>query len=234
MALKAMVFIDGGWLYRSRQTLFTKLGEERGFEIDYARLPRLVCDDMANAIDEDVSLVRTLYFGTVPSARSGFNTGKQRAFYDFLEKSCNYDIDIHEVDVGTDGVRQDDTWLRVALSSAMVFYAGQHGAYDAAVIVGDDVNYTPALRRVRMFGKRVQIVSLHGADGHPPPVGASLLWKSRVSDFPPLYLDDHAADLRLVRERVKRVCKQCGTEEETTWAGPDFFCSACRDRHNTV
>lgn len=34
MSQKAMVFIDGGWLYRSRTTLFAKLGEEN-FEIDY-------------------------------------------------------------------------------------------------------------------------------------------------------------------------------------------------------
>ena len=28
MSQKAMVFIDGGWLYRSRTTLFAKLGRE--------------------------------------------------------------------------------------------------------------------------------------------------------------------------------------------------------------
>ena len=99
MALKAMVFIDGSWLYRSRSTVFAKLGEEN-FEVDYARLPRLLCEELANAIDEDVSLVRTLYYGTIPSARAPFNTGKQRAFYDFLENSCHYETNIHEVDVG--------------------------------------------------------------------------------------------------------------------------------------
>ena len=76
MAEKAMVFIDGGWLYKCRTALFSKLGEEN-FEIDYAKLPRLLCEDVANALDEDVSLVRTLYFGTIPSARSGFNTSKE-------------------------------------------------------------------------------------------------------------------------------------------------------------
>ena len=42
MSQKAMVFIDGGWLYRSRTTLFAKLGEEN-FEIDYAKLPKIFC-----------------------------------------------------------------------------------------------------------------------------------------------------------------------------------------------
>ncbi len=230
MALKAMVFIDGCWLYKSRPTLFAKLGEEN-FEIDYARLPRIVCDELANEIDEDVSLVRTMYFGTIPSARSGFNTSKQRAFYDFLEKNCHYETDIHEVDVGGGEGRSDDSWIAMALASSMLFYAGLPSAYDVAVLISDDVVYSPALRRVRLLGKRAKIVSIHGQDGVPPQMGASLVWKSRVSDFAPTYLDDHAEQLRLVRELRERVCKQCGRSEQTTWAGADFFCSECRGRH---
>ena len=113
MALKAMVFIDGAWLYRSRTTVFAKLGEEN-FEVDYARLPRLLCEELANAIDEDVSLVRTLYYGTIPSARASFNTGKQRAFYEFLENSCHYETNIHEVDVGYGENLADEAWISMA------------------------------------------------------------------------------------------------------------------------
>ena len=81
MAEKAIVFIDGSWLYKCRGSLFDKLGEEN-FEIDYAKLPKVICEDVANALDEDISLVRTMYFGTIPSSRSGFNTSKQYSFYD--------------------------------------------------------------------------------------------------------------------------------------------------------
>ena len=42
MSEKAIVFIDGGWLYKYRTALFTKLGENN-FEIDYAKLPRILC-----------------------------------------------------------------------------------------------------------------------------------------------------------------------------------------------
>ena len=150
-----MVFIDGGWLYRNRNTLFAKLGEEN-FEIDYAKLPRLFCEDVANRLDEDVSLVRTNYFGTIPSARSGFNTSKQYAFYDFLERSCGYETDIHEVEVGT-----DENWIKMSLSAALLFYAAQPGAYDIAILIGDDPDYGPALRRARLFGKRIQIVGVN-------------------------------------------------------------------------
>jgi tRNA(Ile2) C34 agmatinyltransferase TiaS len=58
--------------------------------------------------------------------------------------------------------------------------------------------------------------------------------KVRVSDFDPIFLDDHAAELKLVREMRTRTCKQCGSVEETTWAGPDFFCSECRGKYRNV
>ena len=231
MSLKAMVFIDGGWLYRSRTALFQKLGEENGFEIDYAKLPHVLCEDVANHLDEDISLVRTNYFGTIPSQRSGFNTSKQYSFYDFLERNCGYETEIHEVDVsGPNEVRTDDVWTKISLCSSLMFYAAQPGAFDLAIVIGDEPDISPAIRRCRLFGKRVQIVGLRPVDRAKPT--PSLFAKARVCDFPPIYLDDHAADVKLVRERLVRVCKRCGAEEETTWAGPDFFCSKCRGHHH--
>lgn len=233
MSMKAMVFIDGAWLYRNRSSIFRKLGEENGCEIDYAKLPRVFCEDVANYLDEDISLVRTNYFGTLPSARSSFSSSKQRAFYDFLERSCGYEMEIHEVDVGGEG-GHDDMWIKMALGASLMFSAAMPGALDVAILIGDDLDYAPVLRRARLFGKRIQLATAHAADGTQPALGTSLIWKSRVSDFPPLYIDDHAEEVRLVRESVKRVCKQCGREEVTTWAGPEFFCSSCRGRHNRV
>ena len=230
MALKAMVFIDGAWLYRSRTTVFAKLGEEN-FEVDYARLPRLLCEELANAIDEDVSLVRTLYYGTIPSARASFNTGKQRAFYEFLENSCHYETNIHEVDVGYGENLADEAWISMALASSMLFYAAMPSAYDVAIVVSDNLVYAQPLRTARLLGKRIQVVSLRTKEGELPLPGTTLLGKSRVMDFAPIYLDDHAAEMKLVRELRTRICKQCGREEETTWAGADFFCSECRGKH---
>ena len=175
--------------------------------------------------------MRTNYFGTLPSARSSFSSSKQRAFYDFLERSCGYETEIHEIDVGGEN-GHDDTWLKMALGASLMFNATMPSAFDIAILIGDDVDYTPVLRRTRLFGRRIQLVTARAADGGQPALGTSLIWKSRVSDFPPLFIDDHAEEIRLVRETVTRVCKQCGREEETTWAGPEFFCSSCRGRHN--
>ncbi len=182
---------------------------------------------MANRLDEDLSLVRTNYFGTIPTARSGFNVSKQQAFYDFLEQDCGYETEIREVDVGT-----NENWIKMSLASTLLYYAALPGAFDIALVFGDDPDYAPALRRARLLGKRVQVVSAHLAEGKAPPPASSLAGRSRVMDFPLLWLDDHAAELRLVRETVRRTCRQCGREEETTWAGPDFFCQDCRGRHH--
>ena len=232
MSIKTMVFVDGNWLYRSRPALFNKLNKPDGFEIDYRRLPKVVCDDVANYIDADLDLVRTAYFGTIPSVRSGFNTGKQNSFYRFLESSCGYETDIHEIDVNGSEPRTDEQWVVAALSASLLYYAAQD-AYDIAVVLGDDANYTPSLRRARLLGKRVQIVGVHAMDGKSVPPSAVYL-NERVSDFPPIFIEDHAEEVRLVRTAQKRTCRECGRVEETTWAGPEFFCSACRGRHNTA
>jgi len=229
MSEKAIVFIDGSWLYKCRSILFSKLGEEN-FEIDYAKLPRLICEDVANSLDEDVSLVRTMYFGTIPTARTGFNTAKQYSFYDFLEKSCGYDTNIHEVDVGGDDNRMAGSWVNVSLATNLVYYAALPNVMDIAIIVSDDPDLAPALRRVRSLGKRVQLVEAHSSAATP----ATLSSCRRIDDFPTIYLDDHAADVKLIRERITRTCKLCGREEETTWAGTDFYCSQCRGRHRNV
>lgn len=230
MAAKAMVFIDGAWLYHCRSILFQKSGSDSGFEIDYARLPRILCDDVANAMDEDVSIVRTLYFGTIPGVRSGFNASKQVSFYDFLEKNCGYETEIHEIDPSGDS-HADDLWIKMSLASSLLFYAGQHDAFDIAVILTDDPAYTPAIRRARLFGKRIQVVGIHTPEGGMPPRGASLFYKNRVNDYNPVFLDDHLDELRLVRTTKLRTCKLCGREEQTTWAGSEFYCSSCRGRH---
>lgn len=224
MSEKAIVFIDGGWLYKCRTALFSKLGEDN-FEVDYAKLPRMLCEDVANALDEDVSLVKTMYFGTIPSSRSGYNTTKQYAFYDFLDRVCNYDTHIHEVDVSGDDARSPSSgsWIDVSIATNLVYYSALPNVMDIAIIVSENKDLIPAIRRARSLGKRVQIVGVQSR-----PNDSS---EARIGDFPPISLEDHAADMKLVRELVKRVCRQCGREEETTWAGAEFFCDNCRGRH---
>ena len=230
MAVKTMMFIDGNWLYRRRTALFEKLNEPNGFEIDYKKIPTVIGEELANYMDQDVDLVRTVYFGTIPSQRSGFNTAKQNAFYEFLETSCGYETSIHEVDVIASEPRNDEDWVVAAISSCLMYYAAMQ-AFDIAIVLGEDGNYEPCFHFARLLGKRIQIVGSR-AFADDKRCNAVYL-KRKVSDFPPIFIEDHAEEMRLVRATRKRTCRECGSTEETTWAGPDFFCSKCRNRHRT-
>jgi hypothetical protein len=235
MSLKAMIFIDGSWLYRGRQVLFDVLNEEAGFEIDYAGIPGLIAHAISEQIDDDIDVVRTCYFGTIPVNKSGFNPVKQRTFYDFLAMQCGYDTDIFELDFRRESASHaEDKWVNEGLAATMARYASIPGTFDLAVLVAGDGDYIPLLRTVRQMGKRVQLVTINNLGGKSV-TSTMLLTSPGIMDYPPIFLDEHAKDVRLVREEKMRVCKQCGNEKMTTWAGPEFFCSECRNsRHKTV
>jgi len=231
MSVKTMIFIDGSWLYHSRQALFESLGEESGFEIDYKRIPDIIAHQIANLLDSEVDVVRTNYFGTIPVNKQGYNPTKQKAFYEFLAMQCAYDTEILEIDFRREPeAHPDDKWVNVSLAAAMIHFASMPGAYDMAVLVAGEADYIPLLRRVRSMGKRVQIVSMNNIDGKNL-CSASLLTTPGIQDMPPIFLDEHSQQIRLVREEQSRPCKNCGRAEVTTWAGPEFFCSNCRTEH---
>ncbi len=232
MSVKIMIFVDGAWLYHGRQVLFESLHEQEGFEIDYKRIPNIIASDIAQALETDVDVVRTCYFGTIPANRPGYNPTKQRSFYDFLAMQCAYDTEILEIDCRreTQAHPEDNKSVQVALASSMMYYAAIPAAFDIAVLVAGDADYIPLLRRVRTLGKRTQLVAINNIGGHFI-TNASLLASPGVHDFPPIFLDEHAKDVRLVREEQLRTCKNCGKQESTTWAGPEFFCSECRGSH---
>ena len=231
MSVKTMIFIDGSWLYHSRQALFESLGEESGFEIDYKRIPDIIAHQIANVLDAEVDVVRTNYFGTIPVNKQGYNPTKQRAFYDFLMLQCAYDTEILEIDFRREpNARPDDKWVNVALASSMMHYAAIPGVFDMAILVAGDADYLPLLHRVRLLGKRVQIVTMNNLDGKQLN-SAMLMTATGIQDMPPIFLDEHAQQIRLVREEQSRACKNCGKEERTTWAGPEFFCSLCRTEY---
>lgn len=179
---------------------------------------------MANRLDEDISLVRTNYFGTIPP-RGRFNTSKQYAFYDFLERSCDYETEIHEVDVGT-----DENWIKMSLASSLLYYAAQLARSISPFSSGTIRTTRPSCAGPGSSASASRLSApMMRTEG--TAAGGDACKPFARGGLPLLWIDDHASEVRLVRERVTRVCKQCGREEETTWAGPEFFCVACRGRH---
>lgn len=232
MSQKAMVFIDGSWFYHSRQILF-ELRDEAGFEIDYRRLPQLVGDCIAKRLGIRLDVVRTFYFGTLPLNKAGYNPAKQRAFYQFLQQNCGYEVEVLEMDHRLEHGLSDDRPVGVALSAAMMHYASLSGAYDVGILMGGSSDYRPLLRRVRERGKRTALVAMN--NGENRQVTSSVLLEDHsLFDVAPVFLDDYIDELRLVRRPVARVCKACGREEETTWDKDYFFCSECRKEFKKI
>lgn len=226
MAIRAMIFVDGAWLYKGRQALFDKLGE-KGFEIDYKRIPDIIAQTLAEITGQEVDIVRTCYYGTLPVNKVGFNPAKQKIFYDFLGEQCGYEMNIADVDFRKEPAAQPESkWVNADLASEMTYLATLPGAYDVAVLVGGDADYVPVLRRIRRLGKRVQLVAMN-TSGRPIS-SRMLMTATGCFDFPHLFMDEHAAEFRLKRQAQTRVCMSCGKEEETTWAGEDFYCAECR------
>ena len=227
MAIRAMIFIDGCWLYKGRQALFERLGE-KNFEIDYKRIPDIIAQSLAEISGQEVDVVRTCYYGTIPVNKVGYNPAKQKVFYDFLGDQCGYEMNILDIDFRKDpNAQPDNKWVNADLSSEMTYLATLPGAYDVAVLVAGDADYAPVLRRVRRLGKRVQLVAI-GAGRGATLSDKSLVTAAGCFDFPHIFMDEHAAEFRLKRAMQTRICMSCGAEEETTWGGEEFFCAACR------
>lgn len=227
MSIRAMLFIDGAWLYKSRQALFDTLNE-RGFEVDYKRIPDIIAQSLAESLGLSVDVVRTNYFGTIPTNKAGYNPAKQLTFYSFLGDQCGYEMDISDIDFRKEpDATPEDKWVNSNLSASMIYYALQPGAYDVAVLVGGTPDYIPVLQRVRNLGKRIQLVAINPIKGRNIS-SPSLVCASRCFDFPHLYMDEHATEFRLQRSAQIRACMKCNVEEETTWGGEEFYCATCR------
>ena len=229
MAIRAMIFIDGCWLYKGRQALFDKLGE-KGFEVDYKRIPDIIAQSLAEISGQEVDIVRTCYYGTIPTNKIGYNPAKQQMFYDFLGEQCGYEMDITEIDFRKEPNALPDTkWVNANLASEMTYFAALPCVYDVAVLVAGDADYVQVLRRIRRMGKRVQLVGMNPVRGHSIS-SRTFLTATECFDFPHIFMDEHANEFRLQREMQTRTCMSCGKEEETTWGGEEFYCAECRTK----
>ena len=222
-----MIFIDGTWLYKARQSIFDALGG-KNCEIDYKRIPDILAQSLAEISGQEVDIVRTCYYGVIPVNKPNFQPGKQQDFYDFLENTCGYEMDIMPLDNRKDPTATPDgKWIAANLASEMTFMATVPGAYDVAILVAGDADYIPVLRRIRKLGKRVQLVSVNAPRAKINPAKV-LAGATKCFDFPHLFMDEHANDFHLQRGALRRVCMTCGKEEETSWAGEEFYCAECR------
>ena len=240
---KVMIFIDGSWLYNN----FRNLGED--FQIDYGKLPQVIGDKIGEQLGHGyIDIVRTFMFGS--NATNYLDEDKEmvkrrRIFYDILREEYGYDVEVHLVDYRNRRLKKkdrhpDDDFIPqekcvdIALTSSMLYFAALPYTYDIAILVGGDRDYTPLLQKIRQLGKRVAIVSIHGACSYDLMEGKNL---KGVRDFDVLWINDFLDEIQMVNEPREIYCQSpfhAGENpvetDEFVRKSRAFFCKECREK----
>ena len=230
--VKAMLFIDGSWLYHVRPYLLNLDGRQ-DFELDYKALPSLIRGYLSTQLEMPVDLVRTYYFGTIAINKPGHDNVREKQFYDMLYKRCNYHTEIFEYDFKNRETGRRENCLEVGLSSTALVHAFQPGAYDVACILAGDLDYQPLIKHLRLLGKRILLVAAKGSAGFYP-VHPKFTEDPNMFDFPILFLDEHLDKLHLQRTEQMRTCDSCGKEELSVFTSDWFYCKTCRDEYRLL
>ena len=86
---KAMVFIDGTWLYSNTPRLSEAYGQH-DFRVDFGKLPVVLADEVGKQLgDMEVDIVRTYLFGSYAAnydARDEDAVQRRRDFFDMLKE----------------------------------------------------------------------------------------------------------------------------------------------------
>ena len=169
--LKAMLFIDGTWLYYSingrnakHDAIIPKfgMGWQNNYKVDWRALPRLICAQIekqknnsntsfASGSDRPLEIARAMVF-TSAKKETDPNSIRMRMFREMAD--ANYDVHMMET------VGQGEKCVDIQLAVEMLHYATVPNAYDVAILLSGDKDFVPALVRTRQKGKQVCISSM--------------------------------------------------------------------------
>jgi len=169
--LKAMLFIDGTWLYYSlnsrnakRDSIIPKfgMGWQNNYKVDWLALPRLICAQIekqrnsqtsysSGSSDRPLEISRVMVF-TSAKKETDPNSIRMRMFREMA--NANFDVHMMET-VGT-----GEKCVDIQLAVEMLHYATVPNAYDVAILLSGDKDFVPALVRTRQKGKQVCIGSM--------------------------------------------------------------------------
>ncbi len=245
---KAMLFVDGTWLYRNVPHLGEKYGKGE-FHVDYAKLPRVLAEEAAAKLGADkLDVVRRYWFGSHPQNYNAADEPLVERVMDFfavLREDFGYDVAAYPIDYVGRRVRGQDRdpldsftpaekCVDVAMASQMVYSASIPGTYDIAIALAGDRDYLPAFRLTRQLGKRVVLASIREScsSAYQQPLAEPAI------DGLPVYLDDL---LDKIEYRVEPQQLKCQSPDHrgdphvwTTFrprTGQAFYCDECRKRH---
>lgn len=182
--LKAMLFIDGTWLYYSlnsrnpkKDAIIAKFGQgwQNNYKVDWQALPRVICSQIETQRNSKSSTSSTSSTATTTSSFSSglsdrsldisrvmvFTSAKKETDPNsirmrmFREMTyANYDVFMMET------VGQGEKCVDIQLAVEMLHYATVPNAYDVAILLSGDKDFVPALVRTRQKGKQVCIASM--------------------------------------------------------------------------
>jgi predicted RNA-binding Zn-ribbon protein involved in translation (DUF1610 family) len=225
MAIKTMLFIDGGWMFHNKKQLVEAFENDEN-DVDYKKFPTLVSNHLKKITNNNIDLVRTNFFGSIPVNKPEFNSSKQKSFYKYLKEDCFFETEVFEIDYQNDPeLKPKDKSLNIALTSSVMGNAALD-SFDVAAVIISDPGYIPMINRLRMLGKRILLIGLSNS------TDVRLQSKQYLFDYPSLYLDEHIDFLKLERNEHYRECMSCGDAELTNWHGAEFYCSGCRENDN--
>jgi len=247
---KAMLFIDGTWLYFNTPKLGRVYGQGE-YHVDFGRLPRVLADEVARQSGGDLEVVRTNLFGSYAAnydPRDNDMVQRRRDFFSLVKEEYHYAVSLYPVNfMGRRVRRQDrdpqDTFepkekcVDIALATSMMYYAAVQDRYDIAIAVLGDQDFTPVLHAVTESGKRVAIASIRDS------CSAELLDprnEPRVRDFDIVWLDDLLEKLELKYEKHQLPCEGPAHKDKNrlVWTtfhprkGQRFYCDPCREEFN--
>lgn len=243
---KAMVFIDGTWLYSNTPRLSDAYGQP-DFRVDFGKLPVVLAEEVSKQLGGlPVDLVRTHLFGSYAAnydARDEDAVQRRRDFFDMLKEEYHYEVETFPINFMGRRLRKADRepgdpfepqekCVDISLATSVLYYAAMPCAYDIAIGIVGDRDFKPAFQHVRRLGKRVAVASIKGSCA---PDYADPRDQARVKDFDIIWLDDLLHRLELKYERHLLQCEspfhKGKREVWTTFhprKGQRFFCDVCR------
>jgi len=244
--IKAMIFIDGTWLYSNIPNLRTVYGKE-DFHVDFGKLPKVLTEEVSQQMHgEKIDIVRTHLFGSYAAnydLRDEESVQRRKDFFKLLKEEYHYELHLYAVNYLGRRLRRNDRdeedafepkekCVDISLATTMLYQAAVPHAYDVAIAVVGDRDFMPVFQHVRLLGKRVAIASIKGScaaefsDDSDP---------ARIKDFDIIWLDDMLERLELTYEPHELKCEspmhRGRREVWTTFRprkGQRFYCDECR------
>lgn len=212
--LKAMIFIDGTWLYYSlhrrkeqEDPIVKKFGKgwQHRYRFDWDALPRIICEQLAGQESNmswtstgmpqttdtkdnpPINTQRPIEIVRASVFTSYKKTTDPNSFrVKMFNEMADANYDVHMLESFGNG---PEKCVDISLAVEMLHYATVPNAYDVAILLSGDKDFLPALVRTRQKGRKVGVVSMHTG------CNRALYVSPHVKDYDVVWIDDALDEL---------------------------------------